>query len=116
MEPQNWWLCLIILLLANFRLTVLISDDDAPYGVMRKIRSFLKREAKTKKAVQKSEVHKGIDCKRCSSYWSGIILAIWVFIHSYMPFALMAVVDISIVASAFSGATILLVRAFPPKG
>lgn len=116
MDIQNWWLALVILLLANYRLTILISDDDAPYGLMRKLRNFLKREAKTNKAVQKSEVHKGIECLRCSGYWVAILLTGWVYIHSLIPVWLMIFGDGVIIASAFSGATILLHRAFPPKG
>lgn len=115
MEPQNWWIAILFIFLAGYRLTILITDDDAPYGLMRKFRSFLIREAKTNKAIQKSEVHKGIQCSHCAGMWVSIMLSIYCYIHSSIPTWLMVLGDGVIIASAISGFTILLIRAFPPK-
>lgn len=55
--------------LACFRLAVLLSEDSGPGHLISKLRSFLKREAKTNKALRKTYVQEGVDCLRCSSVW-----------------------------------------------
>lgn len=115
MNTDNWWLVVLFIFLAGFRLTILISQDDAPFGLARKLRLFLKREAKTNQAVKVSEVDRGISCPRCSGYWVAIMLTIYCFYHSSMPLWASMFGNGVIIASAISGAIIILNRAFSPK-
>lgn len=115
MEPQNWWLCLIVLFLANFRLSILVSDDTCPFGICEKLRNFFKRKAKTDPLVRKSKQAEGIQCKRCTSVQLAIPMVAWVFLHSSLPVWLMMVGDGFLLAMALSGASIILLRAFPQR-
>lgn len=116
MKPEVYILCFVVLILANFRIAVFLADDTGPFNLFGKLRSFLTRKARTETIVRKSKVDEGIQCKRCNSVWSGMILAAWVFVHESVPTWIMFVGDALILSFALSAAAILLVRAFPPKG
>lgn len=115
MLELNWWLCLVILILANFRIAVLLADDTGPFGIFTKLRSFLERKSRTSPTVRKSKMDEGIECKRCNSIWGGVLLAAWAFLHETIPVGIMILGDAAIFTLALSGGAILLVRAFPAR-
>jgi hypothetical protein len=67
--------------LACYRLALLLSEDDGPWGMFRRLRTKLKHEAKHNTALRKSEVHKGIECIRCDSIWVAAPIAAYVMIR-----------------------------------
>lgn len=109
-ESHINWLHLAIAALACFRLAVLFSDDDGPYGMFRRLRGWLKREAKDSPKLRKSEIHKGIDCIKCESVWHGALIALYGLSGWRSVW-----IDGLLVALALSAAAILLHRAFPPR-
>jgi hypothetical protein len=100
----------LIATLACFRFSVLLADDDGPYGMFRRFRGWLKREAKEKPAVRRSEVHKGVECIRCDSVWFGVLIAIYALCGWRSVW-----IDGLLLALALSGAAILWNRAFPKR-
>lgn len=109
------WLDLFIYGLATFRLAVLLSEDTGPAKIFSKLRSFLKKEAKTNAALRKSDIHHGVDCLRCSSVWVAAQVAAYAYHHDRMDGWFVATVDIVLLAMAFSAMAILLHRAFPAR-
>lgn len=63
------FLHLLILVLATFRLTLLLTKDSGPGWVMKKFRSFVRR-----KAPKKAHLDEGVSCPWCASIWFGIII------------------------------------------
>lgn len=104
------WFHLALGSLACFRLSVLFADDDGPYGMFRRLRGWLKREAKDSPKLRKSEVHKGVDCLRCESIWHGALIAAYVVSGWRSVW-----VDGLLWLLALSGAAILWHRAFPAR-
>lgn len=109
------WITLFIASLACYRLALFLSDDVGPWRMFSKLRSALKKEAKTNTALRKSAIHEGIDCIRCDSVWVAIPMAIYVHNHEWMQGWLVAVFDISLLCLALSSMVILWHRAFPKK-
>lgn len=101
--------------LATYRLAMLLSDDLGPFGMFSKLRSFLKREAKTNKPLRASKAHIGIECRRCSSVWVAVPVAVFAYFHRQLPVWFAAAGDIFLGAMALSAIAILLSRLLPPK-
>lgn len=104
------WFHLALGSLACFRLSVLFSQDTGPAHVFSKLRSALKKEAKTNATLRKSDVHRGIDCLRCSSIWMALPIAAYVVSGWRSVW-----VDGLLWLLALSGAAILWSRAFPQR-
>lgn len=104
------WLHFLILCLACWRLSVLFSEDDAPYGLARKLRSWLSRKAASNASVRKTELHKGVRCIRCQSYWWALPMAAYAYHHSSLPLWLRTAGDIFLLWNALSAAAILIHR------
>lgn len=115
MEQPNWWLCLIIVILATFRLTVLLSEDILPFRLGSKLRGWLARKSKTNTIVRKSAIAQGVSCPKCSSTWFAAIMSAFVFLHSSIPIEILVWLDGLTLLLALSGATIIINRAFPSK-
>lgn len=109
------FLLLLIYSLAVFRLAVLFSKDSGPYNIFSRLRSFLKREAKTNKPLRDSKIHKGIECLRCSSLELALPVAAYAVFRSYLSVWLSAIVDLVLVALALSASAILFHRMFPQR-
>lgn len=110
------FLTLTIASLACYRLALLLSEDDGPWGAFRRLRAVLKREAKHNATLRKSEVHKGIECKRCSSIWVAGPIAAYAMVHDQEWMA--GVVpwgDGFLLAMALSQLAIIFNRAFPER-
>ena len=105
----------LLLSLATYRLTILITEDDCPYGVCRKFREYLSRKARKDEEVRKSEVHKGIQCPRCSSIWSACIVVTGYFGYQYTPEYLRGFLEAPVLIIALSMMAVLYGRAFPAK-
>lgn len=102
--------------LATFRLAVLLADDSGPWRFLSKFRSFLKREEKKSVALKKSDLSKGVECKRCNSVHIAFALAAYaMFRHRLLDWIVVSG-DIFIFAMALSAIAIIFVRAFPEKG
>lgn len=109
------WLRLLIYGLATWRLSVLLADDSGPYRFISTFRSFLKREAKRNKAVAKSDVAKGVECKRCNSLWFAIPISAYVFLRYFLATWVVMVCEAFFLMLALSAMAIIISRAFPPK-
>lgn len=100
----------LILCLATWRFSMFLSEDDLPYGIARKLREWLSREARKNPAVRKSEAHKGIQCLRCSSTWCGMLIAHYAIWHHMLPRWVTVVGYWAILFAALSGASIIFTR------
>lgn len=109
------WLNLIVASLACYRLALLLSDDVGPWRIFSKLRSFLKKEARTNTALRKSAIHQGIDCIRCDSVWIAIPIGIYIYQYEKLPGWISAVIGISMLCLALSSMAILIHRAFPKR-
>lgn len=89
---------------------MLFSEDDAPYGLARKLRSWVSKKAAKSHAVRESEIHKGIQCIRCQSVWWGMVLAPYAIYRDSLPTWLTAVGDWVILFSALSAVAVILTR------
>lgn len=101
--------------LATFRLALMLSSDGGPYRVFTKLRSKLKKEAKTSPSLRKSDIAKGISCIRCSSVWVSGVVAAYAYYHDELGPGLSSRVDIFLACMALSGLAILVNRWSPSK-
>lgn len=101
--------------LACLRLAILLSIDTGPAKIFSWFRAFLKRKAKEHPVVRKSDVHKGIECVRCSTQWCALPIALYAYFHSSLPQWLSVTGDVFLLWNALSMAAILWSRAFPAK-
>lgn len=104
------FLQLLILSLATFRVALLLSEDDGPFGVNRKLRHWLSRKSRTSAAVRKSEVAKGIRCVRCNGWWVALLLAGYASTHDNLSWWMTVAGDFLILSAALSAAAILINR------
>ena len=88
---------LIILCLATWRLSVLIMDDEGPYGVLERMRHvFGIRYNEYSQRYGLNTWAQGLLCTYCNTVWIGLILAIVYLISPPvavaigLPFALSA--------------------------
>lgn len=109
------WLTFLIYALSVFRLSVLLSDDTGPFKIFQKLRSKLKKEAKTNPVVKKSDVAEGIQCRRCSGVWFAILVTIFVYGREYLIDWVATLGNAVLVCFALSGAALIMHRAFPAK-
>lgn len=92
----------VILVLATFRLTVLLTKDKGPGWVILKFRRLVKR-----KAPKKTHLDEGVECPWCASVWFGTVLAVAeFFLHGN------SVYEVTIIALALSGGGVVLNQAF----
>lgn len=102
------WLHLFVYGLACFRMALLLSDDDGPWGMFRKFRAYLKKEAKHNTTLRKSEVHKGVSCIRCDSIWVAAFVAAYAYHHDTLAnLWWVPVIDIVLLCMALSAIAIL---------
>lgn len=101
------WIHLFVYGLACFRLAIMLSEDDGPWGMFRKLRSALKREAKTNTTLRKSEVHKGVECVRCDSIWIATPIAIFAYHRDAIDGLGATTADIVLLVMAVSAMAIL---------
>src|SRR5688572_5717933 len=108
------FLALTIYGLSTYRLAILLSEDDGPWGLFRRLRAKLKHETKHNTALRKSEVHKGIECIRCDSIWVAAPIAAYAMIREedYMV-TLVPCGDGFLLVMSLSMLAIILNRAFP---
>jgi hypothetical protein len=92
----------IVLVLATFRLTVLLTKDKGPGWLILKFRRWVKR-----KAPPKAHLDEGVECSWCASLWFGPAIAVAeFFLHGS------AVYEVAVVALALSGGGVILNQAF----
>lgn len=92
----------IILGLACFRLALMVTKEDGPAWIFRRLRSLVKR-----KAPQETALKKGISCPWCVSMWMGVLLSLGeFFLHDS------AVYVVIVVALALSGIAIIINQTF----
>lgn len=101
------WIQLFIDGLACYRLALMLSEDDGPWGMFRVFRAFLKKEAKTNTTLRNSEVAKGIECIRCDSIWIATPIAVFAYYRDGMATGAAAAIDIFLLLLALSGIAIL---------
>lgn len=91
---------LILIALATIRLTTLMVDEEAPFGIMRRIRNLLgATQTACEGQRETGRITNALCCVDCTSVWAAaIVVALWV----YAP-ALVWVL-------AASGATVLVNR------
>lgn len=109
------FLLLAIYSLAVFRLATFLSDDSGPYAVFTRLRSFLKREAKTNKPLRDSKLHIGVACLRCEALWMAIPIGLYATYRPMLPGWFNSGSDLVILVLALSSAAILLHRMFPKR-
>lgn len=101
------WIHLFVYGLACYRLAIMLSEDDGPWGMFRKLRSALKREAKTNMTLRKTEVHKGVECVRCDSIWIATPIAIFAYHRDSLNGWGASTADIVLLVMAISAMAIL---------
>lgn len=67
---------LILLILANYRLSRLIAIDDGPNDIMFQMRIWLGALDYDHQGEETTSLGRGIKCPHCVGLWVGIILAI----------------------------------------
>lgn len=107
------WLELFVCGLACWRLATLLGDDSGPYKLLSRFRAFLRREEKTNKVLKKSDLAAGVQCRRCSSVWFGLLVAPYAYFHDQLWPWLATTGDVALLALALSTASILIERALP---
>lgn len=108
------WIHLFVYGLACYRLAIMLSEDDGPWGMFRKFRSVLKKEAKTNTTLRKSEVHKGVECIRCDSIWIATPIAVFAYHRDRLDGWGASTADIILLVMAISAMAILWNRT--PRG
>ena len=72
MTDLTWF---VILSLATWRLTLLISSERGPYAILERIRHTLGVRQDAQGEYGETEIAKGILCFWCSSVWWGALFA-----------------------------------------
>lgn len=109
------FLQLLIYSLAVFRLALFFSSDLGPWGFASKLRSFLKREAKTNKPLRDSKLHIGVGCLRCEALWMAAPIGAYATYKPMLPNWFISGAELVILVLALSSAAILLHRMFPQR-
>lgn len=89
---------LLVLALAVFRISSLISEERGPYRILERFREFLGAvESHDGTMTGKGELARGIICFWCVSVWVGIVVSVlyWlvpeITVMACVPFALSGV-------------------------
>ena len=69
---------LVICLLAVWRATVLIVEDEGPFSIFSWIRDHVDPH-------QRTWVGRGINCPYCVSFWTGLVASIWLWYFGLIP-------------------------------
>ena len=69
LDSLTWF---VILSLATWRFTSLISSESGPYAILERMRHKLGVRQDSQGEYGETEIAKGILCKWCSSVWWGI--------------------------------------------
>ena len=72
MDSLTWF---VILSLATWRFTSLISSESGPYAILERMRHKLGVRQDSQGEYGETEIAKGILCKWCSSVWWGVLFA-----------------------------------------
>lgn len=102
------WLELAIAGLATFRLSLLVSSELGPGRIFQKLRLFLKKEAKQSKVVQKTAIHRGVECHLCNSYWWSLPIAAYCIWYYQIPEWGQTAGNIFLLWNALSGISVIL--------
>jgi hypothetical protein len=95
----------IILVLATFRLTVLLTKDKGPGWLILKFRRLVKR-----KTPPKAHLDEGVECPWCASVWFGAAIALAEFFLHGNP-----IYEVTVLALALSGGGVALNQTFTKK-
>jgi hypothetical protein len=100
--PKLDFIHLLQLALATFRLTVMLTKDNGPGWIFKKLRGLVKKET-----PKKAHLDEGVECPWCASVWFGTAWAIADFyLHDNPVYAVI------LLAIALSGAAVILNQAF----
>lgn len=72
---MNWFIFLIASL-ATYRLALLLSEEDGPMWMFRKLRNM---------PPKKSSAHEGIRCIWCVSVWMSMVTTTFLWWRGYIP-------------------------------
>jgi hypothetical protein len=84
--------------LAVYRMSLLLSEEDGPAWVFRKLRNV---------PPKKSSLHKGIRCQWCVSVWMASLVTTWLWWIGKVPAQ-----DTFLTGLSLSGAAIVLNQTF----
>lgn len=70
--------------LAVWRATVLITEDEGPFGIFAWLRDHIDPN-------QKTWVGRGWNCAWCISWWAGLIVALWLWYFSWIDGSLIPI-------------------------
>lgn len=93
---------LVQLILATYRLALMVSKEAGPGWIFKHLRRWVKREA-----PKKTHMDDGIECLWCMSAQIGFVMAITNYFFHSNP-----VYDVIILALAISGGAIIINQAF----
>lgn len=82
MDSFVWF---VILSLATWRLTSLISSERGPYAILERLRYVLGTRQDAQGEYGESEISRGILCPWCSSVWWGTGFAVFAMIAGLCP-------------------------------
>ena len=100
----------IILILATFRLSHLIANEDGPYEILDKVRHFIGvRIDQYGRQFGNNNLSIGLICPLCNSVWIGIILIILFYTMPDLSILLM-------LPFSLSGFVLLIDRLEPDNG
>ena len=89
----------ILLALAVYRLALMVSKEDGPTWIFRKIR---------RSVPAKSSAKEGIQCTLCVSAWASIPISLFAYFHESLPLWARITGDCFILMLALSGAAIVV--------
>ncbi len=67
---MNFWLALILSILAVYRVSYFIAKEDGPFDLFSEVRG---------KIGQEGWIGRGLHCVLCISFWLSVLPALWLF-------------------------------------
>lgn len=74
----------IAAVLATWRASLLVTDEEGPFGAFQWIRDHLD-------PYQKTWLGRGLSCTWCVSWWAGLVAAGWLWAFGYLDAALIPI-------------------------
>lgn len=68
---------LVVAILAVWRATVMVTEDEGPFSVFARLRDHLD-------PYQKTWVGRGINCPWCVSWWVALVAATWLWYFGFI--------------------------------
>ncbi len=116
-DGMPYWLQILLLCVATFRLTRLVSQDQITQPIRDRLDRWEaegrvdldKHRVPTRRARGAAWLNEMLSCGWCSSWWCGLFVAVAWWAAVGVPDPLLWVPVVALTASAFSGVVVLVV-------